>query len=114
MAPDSCLRRNDEEFYSNLDPRVKPEDDGGGERTPPRGPPEGFFSGMGGTNGTCRLTIARGQCIFGKQFATEAEMKTKSSLKSAKKRSKNVQLIRRGKTVFAIDKKNPRFNAKQG
>jgi ribosomal protein L36 len=41
-------------------------------------------------------------------------MKTKSSLKSAKKRSKNVQLIRRGKAVFAIDKKNPRLNAKQG
>ena len=41
-------------------------------------------------------------------------MKTKSSLKSAKKRSKNVQIIRRGKIVFAIDKKNPRLNAKQG
>ncbi|MCL2439664.1 MAG: 50S ribosomal protein L36 [Alphaproteobacteria bacterium] len=41
-------------------------------------------------------------------------MKTKSSLKSAKKRSKDVQLIRRGKRVYARDKKNPRFNAKQG
>ena len=41
------------------------------------------------------------------------KMKTKSSLKSARKRG-NVQLIRRGKRVFAIDKKNPRFNARQG
>ncbi|MDR3126615.1 MAG: 50S ribosomal protein L36 [Rickettsiales bacterium] len=41
-------------------------------------------------------------------------MKIKSSLKSAKKRSKNIQLIRRGKAVLVIDKKNPRFNAKQG
>jgi large subunit ribosomal protein L36 len=41
-------------------------------------------------------------------------MKTKSSLKSAKQRSKSVQIIRRGKRVFAIDKKNPRFNAVQG
>ncbi len=40
-------------------------------------------------------------------------MKVKSSLKSVKKRGK-VQLIRRGKRVFAIDKKNPRFNARQG
>ena len=40
-------------------------------------------------------------------------MKTKSSLKSARKRG-NVQLIRRGKRVFAIDKKNPRFNPRQG
>lgn len=40
-------------------------------------------------------------------------MKTLSSLKSAKKRSTSMQLIRRGKRVFAIDKKNPRFKAKQ-
>ena len=40
-------------------------------------------------------------------------MKVKSSLKSVKKRGK-VQLLRRGKRVFAIDKKNPRFNARQG
>ena len=40
-------------------------------------------------------------------------MKVLSSLKSAKKRSSTVQLVRRGKRVYAIDKKNPRFKAKQ-
>ena len=40
-------------------------------------------------------------------------MKVKNSLKSAKKRGK-VKLVRRGKKVVAIDKKNPRFKAKQG
>ena len=36
-------------------------------------------------------------------------MKVLSSLKSAKKRSSSIQLVRRGKRVYAIDKKNPRF-----
>ncbi len=40
-------------------------------------------------------------------------MKTKNSLKSAKTRG-NVKLYRRGKTVVAVDKKNPRLKAKQG
>lgn len=43
----------------------------------------------------------------------EVKMKVLSSLKSAKKRSSSVQLVRRGKRVYAIDKKNPRFKAKQ-
>ena len=40
-------------------------------------------------------------------------MKVKNSLKSAKTRG-NTKLYRRGKTVVAIDKKNPRLKAKQG
>ena len=41
-------------------------------------------------------------------------MKTRSSLKSAKKRDKNCQIIKRGKTILVINKKNPRFKATQG
>lgn len=40
-------------------------------------------------------------------------MKKKSSLKSAKQRG-NSQLIRRGKRIYNIDKKNPRNNCRQG
>ncbi len=40
-------------------------------------------------------------------------MKVLRSLKAWRTRG-NVQLIRRGKKVVAIDKKNPKFKAKQG
>lgn len=40
-------------------------------------------------------------------------MKVVSSLKSAKQRDKNCRVIRRKGRVFVINKKNPRFKAKQ-
>lgn len=40
-------------------------------------------------------------------------MKIVSSLKSAKKRDKNCQVIKRKGRVYVINKKNPRFKAKQ-
>ncbi|MET0155613.1 MAG: ribosomal protein bL36 [Rickettsiales bacterium] len=40
-------------------------------------------------------------------------MRVLSSLKSQKKRDKNCQVIKRGRTVYIINKKNPRFKAKQ-
>jgi large subunit ribosomal protein L36 len=40
-------------------------------------------------------------------------MKVLSSLKSAKKRDKNCVVVRRRGTVYVINKKNPRFKAKQ-
>jgi large subunit ribosomal protein L36 len=41
-------------------------------------------------------------------------MKVLSSLKSAKKRDKNCQLIRRKGRIYVINKKNPRMKARQG
>ena len=41
-------------------------------------------------------------------------MKKKNSLKSAKKRDENCQVVRRGKRVFVINKRKPRFKAVQG
>jgi large subunit ribosomal protein L36 len=41
-------------------------------------------------------------------------MKVRASLKSAKKRDKDCQVIKRGKKILVINKKNPRFKAKQG
>ena len=41
-------------------------------------------------------------------------MKVCSSLKTLKKRDKNCRLIRRRGRVFVINKRNPRFKAKQG
>ncbi len=41
-------------------------------------------------------------------------MKILSSLKSAKKRDKNCQLVRRKGRIYVINKSNPRFKARQG
>ena len=41
-------------------------------------------------------------------------MKVLNSLRSAKKRSKNIQLVRRNGRSYLIDKVNPRFKARQG
>lgn len=41
-------------------------------------------------------------------------MKVASSLKSLKTRDKHCQLVRRHGKVFIINKKNPKFKARQG
>jgi large subunit ribosomal protein L36 len=41
-------------------------------------------------------------------------MKVLSSLKSAKNRDKNCRIIRRKGRLYVINKKNPRFKARQG
>ena len=40
-------------------------------------------------------------------------MKIASSLKSLKKRDLNSKLVRRGGRVYVINKKNPKFKARQ-
>ena len=41
-------------------------------------------------------------------------MKIINSLKTAKTRDKNCRLVRRKGRVYVINKKNPRFKARQG
>ena len=41
-------------------------------------------------------------------------MRVASSLKTLKKREKDCRIIRRKGRVFVINKKNPRFKARQG
>jgi large subunit ribosomal protein L36 len=41
-------------------------------------------------------------------------MKVVNSLKSAKSREKNCRIVRRRGRVYVINKKNPRFKARQG
>jgi len=41
-------------------------------------------------------------------------MKIMSSLKSAKTRDKNCQVVKRKGRVYVINKKNPRYKARQG
>jgi large subunit ribosomal protein L36 len=41
-------------------------------------------------------------------------MKVVSSLKSAKGRDKDCKIVRRRGKVYVINKKNPRFKARQG
>jgi len=44
----------------------------------------------------------------------ECPMKVLSSLKSAKTRDKDCRVVRRKGRVYVINKKNPRFKARQG
>ena len=41
-------------------------------------------------------------------------MKVVNSLKTAKRREKNCRIVRRKGRVYVINKKNPRFKARQG
>ena len=41
-------------------------------------------------------------------------MKVRSSVKNLKKRDKGCQLVKRRKRLYVINKKNPRFKARQG
>ena len=41
-------------------------------------------------------------------------MKVKASLRSAKLRDKNSQIVRRKGKLYVINKRNPRFKARQG
>ena len=44
----------------------------------------------------------------------ESVMKVRNSLRSLKKRDKDCRIIRRKGRVYVINKKNPRFKARQG
>jgi large subunit ribosomal protein L36 len=46
--------------------------------------------------------------------ARKLAMKVVNSLKSAKKRDKDCKIVRRKGRVYVINKKNPRFKARQG
>ena len=41
-------------------------------------------------------------------------MKVRNSLRSLKKRDKNCRIVRRKGRVYVINKKNPRYKARQG
>lgn len=41
-------------------------------------------------------------------------MKVRNSLRTAKKRDKDCRVIRRRGRIYVINKKNPRFKARQG
>jgi large subunit ribosomal protein L36 len=52
---------------------------------------------------------------FGPGRAPEGSvMKVRNSLRSLKKRDKDCRVIRRKGRVYVINKKNPRFKARQG
>ncbi|MBT5773552.1 MAG: 50S ribosomal protein L36 [Dehalococcoidia bacterium] len=41
-------------------------------------------------------------------------MKVRASLRSAKMRDKNCQVVKRKGTLYVINKRNPRFKVRQG
>lgn len=47
-------------------------------------------------------------------YAEERAMKIRNSLKSAKLREKGCRIVRRRGRVYVINKRNPRFKARQG
>lgn len=47
-------------------------------------------------------------------FAGDRVMKIRNSLKSAKLREKGCRIVRRRGRVYVINKRNPRFKARQG
>jgi large subunit ribosomal protein L36 len=54
---------------------------------------------------------------FRRSFATHKKfkiMKIRNSLRSLKKRDKDCRIVRRKGRVYVINKKNPRFKARQG
>ena len=53
--------------------------------------------------------------LFGRLLALKGSvMKVRNSLRSLKKRDKDCRVIRRKGRVYVINKKNPRFKARQG
>ena len=48
------------------------------------------------------------------KFNSQAIMKVRHSLKSAKNRDKDCKLVRRKGRIYIINKKNPRMKARQG
>ena len=56
-----------------------------------------------------RLLSARWPLVF-----EDTAMKVRNSLRSAKTRDKNCQIVRRKGRIYLINKKNPRMIARQG
>ncbi len=50
----------------------------------------------------------------GEPLGTELTMKIASSLKSLKRRHKECRIVRRRGRVYVINKRNPRYKARQG
>lgn len=53
-------------------------------------------------------------CLHGQPFLGWNTMKVLSSLKSAKKRDKYCQVVRRRGRLYVINHRNPRYKARQG
>ena len=64
------------------------------------------------------LTGQRGatsfRASFGGSIPSRRDMKIRNSLRSLKKRDKDCRVIRRRGRTYVINKKNPRFKARQG
>jgi large subunit ribosomal protein L36 len=60
-----------------------------------------------------RIRYIAALCVEPSTTAKGASMKILSSLKSAKKRHKDCQVVRRRGKVYVINKTNPRFKARQ-
>jgi large subunit ribosomal protein L36 len=60
------------------------------------------------------LRVARLPYAHQGDFIEGSIMKVRNSLRSLKKRDKDCRVIRRKGRVYVINKKNPRFKARQG
>lgn len=53
-------------------------------------------------------------CQRSRLYGTETRMKIKNSLRSLKNRERSCRIIRRRGRIYVINKKQPRFKARQG
>ncbi len=62
------------------------------------------------------VDIQSGECYKHRLYICSigSKLKILNSLKSAKKRDKNCQIVRRKGRIYVINKANPRFKARQG
>jgi large subunit ribosomal protein L36 len=75
------------------------------------------FGGNPGFFGAGRTLTGRGPANSFRASFRQSEgsiMKVRNSLRSLKKRDKDCRVIRRKGRVYVINKKNPRFKARQG
>jgi len=85
--------------------------------------PSQYRAGMGRANAGLRLSgawIQQGGACYNPPFVQTSfsyqgtVVQVLSSLKDAKKRDRNCQIVRRRGRVYVICKTNPRFKARQG
>jgi large subunit ribosomal protein L36 len=78
----------------------------------------GFFPWLGGLTGVGAFhsfrAFSQRRPLAAKNWSKGSPMKVRNSLRSLKKRDKDCRVIRRKGRVYVINKKNPRFKARQG
>ena len=74
----------------------------------------GFFAWLTAFPGANSFRASLRAALAASPTSESSVMKVRNSLRSLKKRDKDCRVIRRKGRVYVINKKNPRFKARQG